>query len=79
MFLPAGGRTGKAGIEEALRLRQQRGMQCMPSPDGPPWARQALRDSEGQLWLRLDLAQLAQAERFLDAGYAGTATGKDEY
>ena len=33
------------------------------------WAAQTLRDSEGQRWLRLDLAQLAQAERFLDAGF----------
>lgn len=33
------------------------------------------RDSEHQHWLRLDLAQLAQAERFLDAGFAGALGG----
>ena len=77
-FSPRLGMNCALLVERVLGLRQQRGMQCVPSSDGPPWARQALRDSEGQRWLRLDLAQLAQAERFLDAGYAGTATGKDE-
>lgn len=65
-------------VERVLGLRQLRTMQPVSLPDGPPtWAARALRDSEGQQWLRLDLAQLAQAERFLDAGFGGPALHKD--
>jgi len=68
--------------ERVLGLRQLRTMQPVSLPDAPQdvlpsWAAQALRDSEGQQWLRLDLAQLAQAERFLDAGFGGLAAHKD--
>lgn len=67
-------------VERVLGLRQLRTMQ--PAQDAaqgvfPAWAAQALRDSEGQHWLRLDLAQLAQAERFLDAGFGGLPDHKD--
>ncbi|MEG1114056.1 MAG: chemotaxis protein CheW [Janthinobacterium sp.] len=67
-------------VERVLGLRQLRTMQ--PVQDAaqgvfPAWAAQALRDSEGQQWLRLDLAQLAQAERFLDAGFGGLPDHKD--
>lgn len=65
-------------VERVLGLRQLRAMQPVSLPDAPPsWAAHALRDSEGQQWLRLDLAQLAQAERFLDAGFGGLAVHKD--
>ncbi|WP_306983649.1 chemotaxis protein CheW [Janthinobacterium sp. UMAB-56] len=65
-------------VERVLGLRQLRSMQAVPLPDAPrAWAAQALRDSEGQQWLRLDLAQLAQAERFLDAGFGGFTDHKD--
>ncbi|MBG6219828.1 MULTISPECIES: chemotaxis protein CheW [unclassified Janthinobacterium] len=69
-------------VERVLGLRQLRTMQSVPLPAtlpraAPSWAAQALRDSEGQHWLRLDLVQLAQAERFLDAGFAGLAAHKD--
>ena len=65
-------------VERVLGLRQLRAMQSVPLPDGPPsWAAQTLRDSEGQQWLRLDLAQLAQSERFLDAGFGGLPVHKD--
>ncbi len=67
-------------VERVLGLRQLRAMQ--PVRDAaqggfPAWAAQALRDGEGQQWLRLDLAQLAQAERFLDAGFGGLPDHKD--
>ncbi len=70
-------------VERVLGLRQLRAMQSVPMPDAPPralpsWAAQALRDSEGQQWLRLDLAQLAQSERFLDAGFGSFADHKDQ-
>lgn len=69
-------------VERVLGLRQLRALQAMPLPEAPPgalppWAAQALRDSDGQQWLRLDLAQLAQSERFLDAGFGGLAAHKD--
>ena len=65
-------------VERVLGLRQLCAMQSASLPDAPPsWAAQALRDGEGQQWLRLDLAQLAQAERFLDAGFGGQALHKD--
>ena len=65
-------------VERVLGLRQLRTLQSVPLPDAPPsWAAQALCDSEGQQWLRLDLAQLAQSERFLDAGFGGLAAHKD--
>lgn len=65
-------------VERVLGLRQLRAMQSVPLPDTQPsWAAQALRDSEGQQWLRLDLAQLAQSERFLDAGFGGLPVHKD--
>ena len=65
-------------VERVLGLRQLRTMQSVPLPDTQPcWAAQALRDSEGQQWLRLDLAQLAQSERFLDAGFGGLPVHKD--
>ena len=65
-------------VERVLGLRQLRAMQSVPLPDAQPsWAAQTLRDSEGQQWLRLDLAQLAQSERFLDAGFGGLAVHKD--
>lgn len=71
-------------VERVLGLRQLRTMQPVPVPvqdaaQGvfPAWAAQALRDGEGQHWLRLDLAQLAQAERFLDAGFDGLPVHKD--
>ena len=65
-------------VERVLGLRQLRAMQSVPLPDTPPsWAAQTLRDSEGQQWLRLDLAQLAQSERFLDAGFGGLPVHKD--
>ena len=61
-------------VERVLGLRQLRTLQSVRVQDAaqgvlPSWAAQTLRDSEGQQWLRLDLAQLAQAERFLDAGF----------
>ncbi|PKB22127.1 twitching motility protein PilI [Janthinobacterium sp. 64] len=69
-------------VERVLGLRQLRAMQAVSVPDAargvlPSWAAQTLRDSEGQQWLRLDLAQLAQSERFLDAGFGGLAEHKD--
>ena len=65
-------------VERVLGLRQLRAMQSVPLPDTQPsWAVQTLRDSKGQQWLRLDLAQLAQSERFLDAGFGGLAVHKD--
>ncbi|WFR79115.1 chemotaxis protein CheW [Janthinobacterium rivuli] len=69
-------------VERVLGLRQLRAMQSVPVQDAAPgvlpsWAAQALRDSEGQEWLRLDLAQLAQSARFLDAGFGGLAVHKD--
>ena len=73
-FAPRLGLDCAVVVERVLGLRQQRGMLPAAAPSGMaafPWAAQALRDSEQQQWLRLDLAQLAQAERFLDAGFAG--------
>ncbi|MBW3508613.1 chemotaxis protein CheW [Janthinobacterium sp. NKUCC06_STL] len=69
-------------VERVLGLRQLRTMQSVPVQDAAPgmlpsWAAQALRDSEGQEWLRLDLAQLAQSARFLDAGFGGFPEHKD--
>ena len=69
-------------VERVLGLRQLRTLQSVRVQDAaqgvlPSWAAQTLRDSEGQQWLRLDLAQLAQAERFLDAGFGGFAEHKD--
>ncbi|MBR7633113.1 chemotaxis protein CheW [Janthinobacterium lividum] len=69
-------------VERVLGLRQLRAMQSVRVHDAaqgviPSWAAQALRDSEGQQWLRLDLAQLAQSERFLDAGFDGFPDHKD--
>lgn len=83
-FSPRLGMNCALLVERVLGLRQQRGMLSVPAQGStagtaPPWASQTLRDSEGQHWLRLDLAQLAQAERFLDAGFAGVASGKDEH
>ena len=72
-FAPRLGLDCAVLVERVLGLRQQRGMLAMARPSGlhdAPWAAHALRDSEQQHWLRLDLAQLAQAERFLDAGFA---------
>ena len=79
-FSPRLGMNCALLVERVLGLRQQRGMLSVP-PQGAalPWANQTLRDSEGQHWLRLDLAQLAQSARFLDAGFAGAATSKDEH
>ncbi len=82
-FSPRLGMNCALLVERVLGLRQQRGMLSVPSQEAaagaaPPWVAQTLRDSEGQQWLRLDLAQLAQAERFLDAGFAGAASGKEE-
>ena len=77
-FAPRLGLDCAVLVERVLGLRQQRGMLAMapqPAPHDAPWAAQALRDSEHQHWLRLDLAQLAQAERFLDAGFTGTLGG----
>lgn len=68
-------------VERVLGLRQLRTMQSMPMPEAPrevpSWAAQTLCDSAGQQWLRLDLAQLAQSERFLDAGFGGFADHED--
>ncbi|WP_328573715.1 chemotaxis protein CheW [Janthinobacterium sp. P210005] len=67
-------------VERVLGLRQLRAMQpVQDTAQGvlPSWAAQALRDSEGQQWLRLDLAQLAQSARFLDAGFDGLPDHKD--
>ena len=78
-FAPRLGLDCAVLVERVLGLRQQRGMLAMapqPAPHDAPWAAQALRDSEHQAWLRLDLAQLAQAERFLDAGFAGALGGQ---
>lgn len=72
-FAPRLGLDCAVLVERVLGLRQQCGMRAMAPPAGLhgfPWAAQALRDSEQQCWLRLDLARLAQAERFLDAGFA---------
>jgi len=79
-FAPRLGLDCAVLVERVLGLRQQRGMRAVaPPPDMAafPWAAHALRDSEQQQWLRLDLAQLAQAERFLDAGFAGALAVKD--
>ena len=77
-FSPRLGLNCAVLVERVLGLRQLRTLQSIPLPDAPPsWAAQTLRDSEGQQWLRLDLAQLAHAERFLDAGFAGFAEHKD--
>ena len=76
-FSPRLGMNCALLVERVLGLRQQRGMQAMSLQNALPWAAQALRDSEGQQWLRLDLAQLVQAERFLDAGFGGAPTYKD--
>lgn len=58
-------------VGRVLGLRQQRGMLAFPhAPDTPQWAAQVLCDKDQQQWLRLDLAQLARSERFLDAGFA---------
>lgn len=58
-------------VERVLGLRQQRSMRALASSaDTPAWAQQVLMDREQQQWLRLDLARLAQSERFLDAGFA---------
>ncbi|WP_308410522.1 chemotaxis protein CheW [Janthinobacterium sp. ROICE36] len=77
-FSPRLGLNCAVLVERVLGLRQLRTLQSIPLPDAPPsWAAQALRDSEGQQWLRLDLAQLAQSERFLDAGFGGLAAHKD--
>ena len=73
-FAPRLGLDCAVLVERVLGLRQQRGMQAASTPPDVaafPWAAHALRDNEQQSWLRLDLAQLAQAERFLDAGFAG--------
>ena len=78
-FAPRLGLDCAVLVERVLGLRQQRGMLAAALPPDAaafPWAAQALRDSEQQ-WLRLDLAQLAQAERFLDAGFAGALAHKD--
>ncbi|PIF11461.1 chemotaxis protein CheW [Janthinobacterium sp. 13] len=67
-------------VERVLGLRQLRAMRPVQgAAQGvlPSWAAQALRDSEGQQWLRLDLAQLAQSARFLDAGFDGLPDHKD--
>ena len=50
---------------------------CAPLHHALPWAAHTLRDSEQQRWLRLDLALLAQSERFLDAGFGGLPLHKD--
>lgn len=79
-FAPRLGLDCAVLVERVLGLHQQRGMLPVAPPPGAaafPWAAQALRDSEQQQWLRLDLAQLAQAERFLDAGFAGALAHKD--
>ena len=79
-FAPRLGLDCAVLVERVLGLRQQRGMlPVAPPPEAAafPWAAQALRDGEQQQWLRLDLAQLAQAERFLDAGFAGALAVKD--
>ena len=72
-FSPRLGLNCAVLVERVLGLRQLRTMQYMPMPEAPrevpSWAAQTLCDSAGQQWLRLDLAQLAQAERFLDAGF----------
>ncbi|WP_226929387.1 chemotaxis protein CheW [Janthinobacterium aquaticum] len=58
-------------VGRVLGLRQQRGMLALAhATDTPQWAAQVLCDKDQQQWLRLDLAQLAQSERFLDAGFA---------
>ena len=77
-FAPRLGLDCAVLVERVLGLRQQRGMLAAATPPemAPfPWAARALRDSEQQHWLRLDLAQLAQAERFLDAGFASALAG----
>ncbi|MGK5013481.1 chemotaxis protein CheW [Janthinobacterium sp. MDB2-8] len=81
-FSPRLGLNCAVLVERVLGLRQLRTLQSLPLPAAPlraapSWAAQALRDSEGQQWLRLDLAQLAQSERFLDAGFGGLAAHKD--
>ncbi len=76
-FSPRLGMNCALLVERVLGLRQQRGMQAMSLHDALPWAAQALCDSEGQQWLRLDLAQLVQSERFLDAGFGGAPAHKD--
>ncbi|PIG28831.1 twitching motility protein PilI [Janthinobacterium sp. 35] len=73
-FSPRLGLNCAVLVERVLGLRQLRTLQSVRVHDAaqgvlPSWAAQTLRDSEGQQWLRLDLAQLAQAERFLDAGF----------
>lgn len=58
-------------VGRVLGLRQQRSMLALPhGPDMPQWAAQLLCDKDQQQWLRLDLAQLARSERFLNAGFA---------
>ena len=80
-FSPRLGMNCALLVERVLGLRQLRTMQSMPMPEAPRevpcWAAQTLCDSAGQQWLRLDLAQLAQSERFLDAGFGGFADHED--
>ncbi|MDN2708294.1 chemotaxis protein CheW [Janthinobacterium sp. SUN118] len=73
-FSPRLGMNCALLVERVLGLRQQRGMQSVCLPDAPPhaslpWVAQLLRDGEGEQWLRLDLALLAQSARFQDAGF----------
>ena len=77
-FSPRLGLNCAVLVERVLGLRQLRTLQSVRVQGVlPSWAAQTLRDSEGRQWLRLDLAQLAQAERFLDAGFGGFAEHKD--
>lgn len=77
-FAPRLGMNCALLVERVLGLRQQREMRaCAPLHHALPWAAHTLRDSEQQRWLRLDLALLAQSERFLDAGFGGLPLHKD--
>jgi twitching motility protein PilI len=61
--------------ERVLGLRKREEMESVATVDDvedgaplPYWGRQQFRDGEGQLWLRLDLAQLVREPRFLHVG-----------
>jgi len=59
-FAPALGFNCALLVERVLGLRRLADMEALPSD--------AFRDSEGQQWRRIDLAQLVQEARFVQVG-----------
>ncbi|UGQ45632.1 chemotaxis protein CheW [Massilia endophytica] len=68
-FAPSLGFNCALLASRVLGLRKPEDMAEQPDDEAaPPWRRQQWRDAEGQLWQRLDLAQLVREPRFLQVG-----------